>query len=192
MTLPASGQIQMSQVNTELGRSSTAQIQLAESAVRTLAGVPSGTISLNNLHGKSSFTAVNPLGFNGGTYSDADDFSNYVQLEVYSNGTWAILGQAYGTFATGNWGTPTTTGVGSGYYFRRTATLVSSSGGGSFSASSGWLSLASTQYAYVTSTASGPGTHRRYYSFYIKISPDQSNVVAAGTCELRTQALYTP
>ena len=58
----------MSQVNTELGRSSTATISLGESAVRALAGVPSGTISMNNLRGKSalSVSASNVSGDNGG------------------------------------------------------------------------------------------------------------------------------
>ena len=44
----------MSQVNTELSYSSTAQISLNDSAVRTLFGIASGTISLNDGHGKSS------------------------------------------------------------------------------------------------------------------------------------------
>lgn len=46
----------MSQVNTELGRSATATISLGESAVRTLAGVPSGAISMSNLWGKSNLS----------------------------------------------------------------------------------------------------------------------------------------
>lgn len=41
MALPTST-ISMSQVNTELGRSSTATISLGETAVRSLAGVASG------------------------------------------------------------------------------------------------------------------------------------------------------
>lgn len=44
----------MSQVNTELGYSSTATISLNQTAVRTLAGVPSGAISMSNLKGKSN------------------------------------------------------------------------------------------------------------------------------------------
>lgn len=45
-------------VNIELGRSATATINLNEAAVRTLAGVPSGAISLSNFYGKSNRVAI--------------------------------------------------------------------------------------------------------------------------------------
>jgi hypothetical protein len=45
-------------VNVELGRSGTATINMNESAVRTLAGVPSGAISMNNFYGKSNRVAL--------------------------------------------------------------------------------------------------------------------------------------
>lgn len=41
-------------INIELGRSATASSNLNESALRTLAGVPSGAIALSNFYGKSS------------------------------------------------------------------------------------------------------------------------------------------
>lgn len=64
MTLPT-GTISMSQVNTELGRPSTQSINLNDSAVRTLAGRPSGTISMNDLRGKSNIPPVGSA-FGGG------------------------------------------------------------------------------------------------------------------------------
>jgi hypothetical protein len=41
-------------VNIELGRAATASINMNESAVRGLAGVPSGAITMNNFYGKSN------------------------------------------------------------------------------------------------------------------------------------------
>ena len=67
MTLPASGAISMSQVNTELGYLSNAQRALGDTAVRTLFGIASGTISLNNGHGKSAGGSVVYYGCTSGT-----------------------------------------------------------------------------------------------------------------------------
>lgn len=55
MALPSSGTISMYQVATELGISSS-NISLNHGSVRALAGKTSGSISMSDLHGKSSFS----------------------------------------------------------------------------------------------------------------------------------------
>ncbi len=54
MTLPSSGPISFSQINTELGKASNATISLNDGDVRNLAGKASGAISMSDLLGKSS------------------------------------------------------------------------------------------------------------------------------------------
>jgi hypothetical protein len=54
MTLQSSGPISLGNVAVELGRASTTTTSLGEAAVRTLAGVASGPISISNLYGKSN------------------------------------------------------------------------------------------------------------------------------------------
>ena len=54
MTLPASGAISFSNIDTELGLSATAQIGLNCTNVRTLFGVASGAIAMSNGYGKSN------------------------------------------------------------------------------------------------------------------------------------------
>tara|TARA_R110002153_G_scaffold78361_1_gene200624 strand:- start:1459 stop:2286 length:828 start_codon:yes stop_codon:yes gene_type:complete len=61
MTLPASGQISLNQVNVELGYSGTAQIAMAGGPVRTLFGVPSGEIGMDDGYGKSNWSPSGTL-----------------------------------------------------------------------------------------------------------------------------------
>ena len=67
MALPNNTTISLNQVNSELGRSATANINMNDSAVRSLAGVGGSgtTISMSNLWGKSSSLSVT-LNYNGG------------------------------------------------------------------------------------------------------------------------------
>jgi hypothetical protein len=115
MTLPA-GTISMSQVNTELGRSSTAAISLGETAVRTLAGVASGTISMSNLQGKSNVTFT-PDGGTAGSPASIGDFATYpasasrtITSSQTATWTWTRSGSTQGgaSIASGGTGTSIT------------------------------------------------------------------------------------
>lgn len=92
MTLPpASSQISLSQVRTEL--SASGQISLGQATVRLLAGVLSGQIDMNALHGKSAGSApvitTQPVGYSG-TAGDQPSFS------VVATGSPAPTYQWYG------------------------------------------------------------------------------------------------
>ena len=62
MTLSASGTLSFSDINTELGYSSTATISLNDAAVRTLFSVASGVITVANGYGKSNTYSFNITG----------------------------------------------------------------------------------------------------------------------------------
>ena len=116
MPLVSSGEISIGgsttdrSINLELGRSATATSSLNESALRTLAGVASGTISLSSFYGKSNAsvaisnqsaqnlsaagsggtaTATYRLNSNGGAYR-----TNINGTLVSINGEWLVSGSA--------------------------------------------------------------------------------------------------
>lgn len=81
MALPV-GTISMSQVNTELKNTATATISLNDARVRSLAGRPSGTISMSDLRGKSYTVPVNVIVFNANVGSNGKSFN--VNYNVYN------------------------------------------------------------------------------------------------------------
>lgn len=58
MTLPASGAISFNAINVELGVAGTTTASLGQTSFRTLAGVASGQISMNNFYGKANRAVV--------------------------------------------------------------------------------------------------------------------------------------
>ena len=92
MTLPASGQISLNQVTVELSRSGTTTISLGEAAVRALAGVPSGAISMSDLWGKSYVVFTPDGGTTVGTAVYLSDDVAYQEAQITiscsQNATW--------------------------------------------------------------------------------------------------------
>ena len=138
MTTP-SVTIKASDVNTELGKSSTALMSLNAADVRALAGVLSGQISYSNLRGKSSFTlAFTPsVAFDQRARATSSDGGYaFAQFTLNSDGTTASTGQSLvsgGAFGpvplTTNqrptsWGSPITAGIGSNFEARLGITSV--------------------------------------------------------------------
>ena len=86
-------------INLELGRSATATSSLGESALRTLAGVSSGAISMSNFYGKSSAeTQTVTVGtfYDGTAYIPSTSWG-YGQSQGYgsvSDGTLGVVGNA--------------------------------------------------------------------------------------------------
>jgi hypothetical protein len=90
MTLPASGSIAASQVNTELTKAATANITLNDANVRTLFSVPSGAISLANGYGKSASANSVSATFSGlsvtQNYSPTGGYATYPTNYMWARG----------------------------------------------------------------------------------------------------------
>lgn len=100
MTLPTSGPISFSQINTELSRPATTTVSLNEAAVRGLAGVVSGPIGLNNLLGKAAWvpSLFPPTDSSFGTVTS----KNFL-IECYDYPAGATFVWSFGDDRLGGW-----------------------------------------------------------------------------------------
>ena len=191
MTLPASGNsISLNQVNTELGRTATATIDMNDSAVRTLFGVGgSGTaISMSSGFGKSAIT-ISLASLTSGEPFEAGALGPgepcVVAMSFNSNGTWNVDLEIYGT-QSGNWATPTTSSIGSSYWIRFTRTYYSGGIGNSATASTGWLTLTGQSLQVYNSGAQASVSA----DYTIEISTNSSGTNIVATVSLITLAAY--
>lgn len=140
----------------------------------------SGAIRLGDFRGVAAFAITNPL--TGGTYTDNDAApgSAACTMSVGSDGHIGFVGAASGDLGGQDWGTPTTAGIGSGYWVRVTLTS------GAFSASdgSGWLQL-STSRNWTRNRPTG-GSGKTGCTCTVEVATDSggANIVASGSFAL--------
>jgi hypothetical protein len=185
MTLPASGNsISLGQVNTELGRSATATIDMNDSAVRSLFGVGGSgtTISMSSGFGKSavtislaSITSNEP--FEGSALAPGEACA--VNLDFNSDGTWDAVLEALGGID-GNWATPTTANIGSSYWIRFTRTFFSGGFGNSASGSTGWVQIGAGQGVQVYNSGTNSSVSATY-TIEISTNSSGTNIVASAS-----------
>ena len=196
MTLAASGEMSIGgststrSINLELGRAAGATSSLGETALRTLAGVSSGAISISNFYGKANFTVdYTPGGFfaNGAVFDDLyDSFAGdtgAVSLRWNADGTMSILQWPTNYTSLGiNWGSPTTAGIGSNYWIRFTRTATNSFGSPTAAtqstASTGWVILSNAPSISIDRT---PGQHDFSATYTIEISSDSGGSTILST-----------
>jgi len=162
----------MSQVNTELGKSATATISLNDSAVRSLFGKASGTISLSDGYGKSSAT-ISLAALDSAYGANYPGFTASAYINFYANGTYDDQ------FGTKNWYSPTTTGIGSSYWIRFTQTASQGTTTLVGSGTGSWLQLSASRSIGVTKTTNGYG--ERTFTVEISTNSSGTNIVASKT-----------
>jgi hypothetical protein len=140
MTLAASGPLSMGgstanrSVNLELSQAATAQISLNDANVRSLAGVPSGAITLaTDFYGKSAGATVN---FNDAVVTAAGVPAQSAGYRIDVNGFVYQVVNGVDT-SLGQWVTPTSAGGNYEVFATVTSGSVSSGTTGSWVATSG-------------------------------------------------------
>jgi hypothetical protein len=140
----------------------------------------SGAISFSDfyLKGPNPAVTISLASLNGAYLVGSPSFSEEaysIDLYFNTNGTWNFYGYA-AAGSSGNWASPTTTGIGSSYWIRITRTYFSGGLFNSATGSTGWLQLSSAQI--ITVTTGGYDGSQAGYTVQISSSSSGSPVLA--------------
>lgn len=176
MTLPASGPISFNAINVELGLSGTATKSLNDSDYRTLAGVASGAIDLQDFYGKSSVTIT----ISNLTVNNSDVIPALVEATYQLNSDGKIYDDGVDI---GSWVTPNA----SASAYQAKAEIVSGSPSGTFGS---WLNLSTSRSWLVTRDGSfeGVGTSTAVITVEIR---DTATATVRDTATITLQAELT-
>ena len=185
-TLPASGSLSLYTINGEFGRGTNLNAYRSTSWYTDAGGsgsFSSSNIGINQFYSKRasapysiSLSVVNGFGwyanFGGGSYS-----------EVYFNTNGTITSYDYSGSSvgpSGNWGSPTTVGLGNSYWIRFTRTASTLGGGSTSTGTTGWMSLDARRTINVDNNGVS-GYVDSTYSVAIATDSGGSNIVASAS-----------
>jgi hypothetical protein len=185
--LQASGNpISMSQINSVFdGRGNNLNAYRGTTWFTAAGG--SGTFPSSNLSfsyfylkGPSAAITISLASIAAGTPFAAEQFTPgepcNAELSFNSNGTWDFYAEALAP-SSGNWATPTTAGVGTGYWIQWTRTAFFGGPGNSATGTSGWQQLSTAQNILVYNSGSVP-TVSAQYTINIATDSAGANIVA--------------
>lgn len=125
------------------------------------------------------------------TYADQSNDSNRMIINFEPNGSFNLQGTTQGVMFAGNWGSPTTVGVGQNYWIRFVLNSLAGSNDYQATQTSGWLNLASTRSInLLTTVLAGKGNSIALANYTVEIASSSSGTpqVASGNFTLSSQA----
>ena len=160
----------------------------------TTTSTTSTTTTTTTSSGSVSLSAMDAGNF---THTVTTPNASNVYLRFFSNGTWNVRDIDGTILATGNWYTPTSTGIGSSYWINWISTSNTVSGGASIAAdSAGFVTLADSGNVLVPSQtiyAETPGSALAVGQsvYFIRIASDAGGTTIVANANVTLQAETT-